>query len=101
MKRYISIIAFLVIGIGFSSSKKQEGTEEKVHPPAPTWTVDSTGKYPLSMTAILQLPPGLKTNVSETDKIGAFLGDECRGLGTFIKTATTSVFFIMIHGTAA
>jgi len=101
MKKYISVIALLLLLVGFSSCKKQGGTEEKAPPPAPDWTVDSTGKYPLSMTAVVQLPPGIIANISETDKIGAFLGNECRGLGSFIRTGPTSVFFIMIHGTDA
>lgn len=98
MKRYISVIALLLILIKFSGCKKEDGTEE-APPPTADWTVDTTGKYPLSMTAVVQVPPGIRPDVSETDKIGAFSGDECRGLGTLIRTGTTPVFFLMIHGT--
>jgi hypothetical protein len=101
MKKSFSVIALLLVLIGYSSCKKQEGMEEKPPLPALIWTVDSTGKYPLSMTAVVKLPPDIINMVSETDKIGAFIGDECRGLGTLVRTGTTSVFFIMIHGDAA
>ena len=87
--------------IGFSSCKKQDGTDSPPQVPAPDWTVDTTGKYPLSMTAVVQVPPGITPDISETDKIGAFFEDECRGLGTLVGTGTTSVFFILIHGIAS
>jgi hypothetical protein len=51
------------------------------------------------MTAVVRVPVSIGADISETDQIGAFCGDECRGLGSLIKTGATSVFFIMIHGT--
>ena len=53
------------------------------------------------MTAVVRVPPGITPDISETDKIGAFSGDECRGLGTLVGTGPTSVFFILIHGIAS
>ena len=100
MKNYISVILLLLVITGFCSCKKHDGTDSMPEVPAPDWTVDTTGKYPLSMTVVVQVPPGITPDISEADKIGAFSGDECRGVGTLIETGTTSVFFIMIHGTA-
>lgn len=101
MKKYISVITLLLILIGYSSCGKHDGIDSIPQVAAPDWTVDTTGKYPLSMTAVVQVPSDTRADISEADKIGAFSGDECRGLGTLIGTGPTSVFFIMIHGTAA
>jgi hypothetical protein len=69
--------------------------------PAPVWTVDDSGKYPATMTAVVQIPENLQTYMQPADKIGAFVGDECRGTGTLVKAGDVSVFFILIHGTAS
>jgi hypothetical protein len=101
MKKYISVIILLLILTGFGSCNKHDGTDSLPQVPAPDWTVDTTGKYPLSMTAVIQVPQSIMPDISETDIIGAFSGDECRGLGTLVGTGTTSVFFILIHGIAS
>lgn len=67
----------------------------------PQWTVDTTGKYPVTMTAVVELPLPMQYYVQSTDEIGAFIGNECRGVGTFVRSDTSKVFFIMIHGTAS
>lgn len=101
MKRFISIMILLLVLIGTDSCSKQDNNQSLSNVSAPNWEIDTTGKYPLSMTAVVKLPVSIAADVSESDQIGAFCGDECRGVGTFIETSTTSVFFIMIHGTAA
>jgi hypothetical protein len=99
MKRFISIIILSLTLIGTNSCSKKEGAQSLSKVSAPNWAVDTTGKYPLSMTAVVKVPVGIVVDISEADQIGAFCGDECRGLGSLIKTGTASVFFIMIHGT--
>ena len=99
MKKFVSITTLLLILTGFSSCGKHNDNQSLSKVPAPKWEIDTTGKYPLSMTAVVKLPVGIAANISEGDKIGAFCGDECRGLGSLIKTGATSVFFVLIHGT--
>lgn len=69
--------------------------------PSPDWQVDATGKYPLTMTAVVQVPPNLQPYVLKGDKLGAFMGSECRGVGTLITADSKMMFFVLIHGTAA
>lgn len=98
MRKYKSVIFLLLVVIGWSSCKKEDSIPQS---PPPNWTVDSVGKYPLSMTAIVKVSKDITPEISESDEMGAFLGEECRGTGTFIETDSTFVFFIMIHGTVA
>lgn len=67
--------------------------------PAPTWTVDETGKYPATMTAVVLVPLTLQPYVMKTDQLAAFVGEECRGTATLIRSGSVSAFFILIHGT--
>lgn len=99
MKKNISVVTMLLILIGFSSCGKHDDNPGLPRVPAPNWELDTTGKYPLTMTAVVKMPVGIAADISETDMIGAFCGDECRGLGSLIETGTTSVFFVLIHGT--
>lgn len=107
MKKDISHITLLLalmavlITAGISScSKDRDSGYAKV--PAPDWKEDMTGKYPASMTAVVQLPENLLPASQVEDKLAAFIKDECRGTGVMVKVNdTTSVFYVMIHGTAA
>lgn len=96
-RKYIMLLSVILL-IGMTGCKKHH-TLPRV--PSPTWTVDNTGKYPVSMTAVVQVPEDLRTYLQESDKIGAFVGDECRGTGTWIHTGNVSAFFILIHGTSS
>lgn len=95
--RIISIVSLLIL-IGLAGCKKEDSVPET---PPPVWQLAADGKYPLSMTAVVKVPEALSLQVAERDMVGAFLGEECRGIGTFIETGNTTVCFIMIHGTAA
>lgn len=97
MKKHYILIGMLLF-IGMAGCKKHD-TLPKI--PAPVWTVDNTGKYPESMTAVVQVPDKLKPYITKTDQIGAFVGEECRGTGTWVHNGAISAFFILIHGTAA
>lgn len=76
--------------------------EEYATFPTPDWKEDQTGKYPYSMTAVVSLYYDINAEVMPEDKMAAFVGDECRGIGKWIKIGpTSSAFFILIHGTAS
>ncbi len=40
------------------------------------------GKYPLTMPVVVRLPENLRIYRHENDKLAAFVGNECRGIGT-------------------
>lgn len=92
-KGLIILAAFVLFAM---TGCKKHHTLPKV--PSPDWSVADAGKYPVSMTAVVQVPPDLQAYVRETDKIGAFAGDECRGTGVWVHTGSVSAFFILIHG---
>lgn len=98
MKKYLILLAGLAfLAAGMSCKKKHDIPRV----PAPSWTVDNTGKYPVSMTAVVQVPENLRTYIQQQDQIAAFVGEECRGTGQLIQVGSVSAFFIMIHGTAS
>lgn len=97
MKKYGFILLALLLA--FVAGCKKHHTLPKV--PSPAWTVDNIDQYPVSMTAVVQVPENLRPYIQKTDKIAAFVGDECRGTGTWIKAGSVSAFFILIHGTAS
>lgn len=97
MKNYIVLLASVLL---LNTSCKKEATHTTF--PNPSWTVDQTGKYPVSMTAVVTMYYNLNADLSEQDKMGAFVNDECRGFGTQVKISPIStVFFVHIRGTAA
>lgn len=69
--------------------------------PSPDWKVDTSGKYPVSMTAVVALQDELQPMTPGADKLGAFVADECRGVGVPVNVNNTTVFYVLIHGTAA
>ena len=49
--------------------------------------------------SIREVPENLQPYIQQADKIGAFIGEECRGLGTLVKIDSASaVFFVLIQG---
>lgn len=95
MKKHISIIALLFTITVFSGCKKKH-----VIPvvPAPHWTVTAPGKFPASMTAVVQVPESLAPYVQSTDEMAAFSNGECRGTGVLVKGKSVLAFFVLIHG---
>lgn len=98
MKNNIITTLVVILFLGLAACKKHH-TRPKI--PAPSWTVDDSGKYPASMTAVVQVSKNLQPYIEPADKIGAFVGDECRGTGTLVEVGDASVFFILIHGVAS
>jgi len=99
MKNYISITVTCLLFLLLAGCKK-EATHTAF--PSPTWQEDQTGKYPASMTAVVTMFYEMNSQIMPDDKMGAFINDECRGIGKIVKVSPVStVFFILIHGTAA
>ena len=99
MKNNLFAIAVLIIIIGLSACKKE--VKHTTFPP-PVWKEDQTGKYPVSMTAVVTMYYELNMSLMPDDQMAAFVNDECRGVGQIVKVSPIStVFFILIHGTAA
>ncbi|HEY6083273.1 MAG TPA: hypothetical protein VIU45_07430 [Chitinophagaceae bacterium] len=98
MKKYFAATLLLLSLAGINGCKKHHVLPTV---PRPGWTVDTTGKYPVTMTAVVQVPSPLLTYVVNDDELGAFVGNECRGTARLIKLNTSQVFFILIHGTAS
>ena len=98
MKKYFSLIVIILVVL-ISSCSKDPVTFTKFA--EPNWVADSSGKYPYSMTAVVQLSDTLKQFLLPTDHLGAFINNECRGTGVLIKTNVTYVYYVLIHGTAA
>ena len=104
MKKYKPLITLFLaaIIITLSSCGKDKDKDSYMKVPAPGWKEDITGKYPASMTAVVQLPPNLLSSLQPEDKMAAFIKDECRGVGVLVKVNDAiSVFYVMIHGAAA
>ncbi len=97
MKRYLCVLVVLLLA-GIYACKKDKTF--KTFPP-PAWSADTTGTYPLSMTAVLRLPDNLQANLRAGDELGAFIGEECRGRGVVVQAGGDPVFFVLIRGTAS
>ena len=53
------------------------------------------------MTAVVKVPEVIKENVNAGDRVGAFVNNECRGVGVPINLNGNIVFYILIRGTAS
>lgn len=63
---------------------------------SPEWTAPDMSLYPTSMTAIVRLSPVLETFAAEGDKMAAFIGNECRGIGKTVDVNGAKLYFIQI-----
>lgn len=66
----------------------------------PGWSLDSTGKYAYTMSAVVQISGTSNIEPKSNDEIAAFIGGECRGIGTFKSVGDKVLFFILIHGSS-
>lgn len=60
-----------------------------------TLSISMSGKYPLKMTAVVALPSTLAPYFQANDKLAAFVGDDCRGIGQMISNEYGQVVFSM------
>lgn len=66
----------------------------------PAWSIASPELYPYSFVAVVRLPDNLSIYAQDKDMVAAFLGDECRGVGSLIKSqdSTQREYYITIRG---
>lgn len=96
MKQF-KIILMCLAGLLWFASCDEETVTYKTFP-NPEWAVDLTGQYPVSMSAVVCLPENLSAYETDHDRIAAFIGDECRGVGEPIKVGDQRTYFILIKG---
>jgi len=95
------IIALSICIVMFCSCDKD--TEPYTEYPVPEWTVESPWLMPNSFTAIVAIPDNISIYARDDDKIAAFINDECRGIGTLVKSedGTKQVYYITIRASDA
>ena len=100
MKRISTVIYVLLIVVTLGCGKNRVNTPVAVATkfPEPTWKIDDTGKYPATMTAVFKLPVTFVSSALESDKLAAFINDECRGVGVIVKVNNLNLFFVLIQG---
>ncbi len=84
-------------------SKKSDTSADENHNkyPVPHWQADISGLLAYSMTTVIAISDSLHQTVSANDKVAAFIGEECRGVGVYVERENTApVFYIMIKGNA-
>lgn len=98
MKKQLVFI-ILVSVLSLLGGCKKEKTHTRF--PTPEWKADDTGKYPYSMTAIVKVPKLHNKQILPGDKVAAFVGDECRGVGVPVEVNGHTLFYVMVQGSAA
>lgn len=101
MKKYIWIFMIPALVLMAASCKKSKEDNSHRQFPAPEWKLDATGAYPYSMTAVIAVPGTIKSTPGSSDMLGAFVGAECRGIGTQLMVNGKPLYYVMIHGTAS
>lgn len=98
MKRVRSIFAGCLLMVFFSGCSKD--TDPYPRATEPSWAIQSPEMLPNSFTAVVTLPGELSIYAGDEDKIAAFLGDECRGVGNLVQpeNAGPRIYYITIRG---
>ena len=76
---------------------EQNGTYGKVTKPAVP-PFEESGKYPVVMTAVVALPESVPFDYRDKDMLAAFVGAECRGVGTLKDVNGKKVYLFEIRG---
>ena len=101
MKPYHFFVAAILLLLATSSCKKHHDKPATKYP-SPTWKTDTSSLYPYTMTAVIQLPDELQKDGSTGDKMAAFAGDDCRGVGVVVTRDTLpAVYYLLIRGSAS
>lgn len=95
MKSFQLLTVFFLVIFITGSCKKHRSYPKS---PPPSWTLDDSGKYPATMTVVVQLPEKLQHLSRAADQLGAFAGEQCRGLARLVQINGRTVYFILIHG---
>ncbi|WP_455584083.1 hypothetical protein [Bacteroides sp.] len=64
----------------------------------PMWEKTDAGDFQFSMAAVIGLSDFLEKYAAEGDQLAAFIGDECRGIGTPEIVKNKKTYFIYIRG---
>lgn len=68
---------------------------EAVPMSAPSWEEPDMYVYPASMTVVIRMSEYIQPDVTEQDILGAFIGGECRGLGSTFQNADGETLFLI------
>lgn len=94
MKRIKNYIVLLVVGLFAFCMESCKDEEKFTTFPQPGWSAEFNKDYNASMTAVVSLPDNLAAYANEKDEIAAFIGNECRGVGTAIE----GLYYVLIKG---
>lgn len=91
MKTRFQLITVILLFLTFSSCEKEPvyNLYENPH-----WNITSYEGLSESCTIVMDLPANLKPYQDSSDMVGAFIGDECRG----VSTQQDGLFYIMVIG---
>jgi hypothetical protein len=93
MNKIIKIRIYFLFSVLLIAACSKEENFKTFDPPV--WNIDETAGYYENMTAVVKLQNNLIKNISVGDKLAAFAGDECRGIGVLVD----SLYFVSIKGT--
>lgn len=85
----------LIVGLSMFCMESCKDEETFTTFPQPGWSAEFNKNYNASMTAVVSLPDNLVAYTNEKDEIAAFVGNECRGVGTAID----GLYYVLIKGT--
>lgn len=70
--------------------------------PSPSWAISSIETLPNSFTAIVSIPEDIATYATESDKVAAFIGTECRGVGNLVVSSDgeKAVYYVTVRGSS-
>jgi len=94
MKHFFKTTAYFVFISLFITACCEDGETLPTHEP-PVWNINHNAGYYENMTAVVKLPNNLAQYASEEDRLAAFSGNECRGIGELINGS----YFVAIKGT--
>lgn len=96
--KYIKLILILSLGLFFGQCSKDDESFNTY--PVPNWSVESPEQYPNSFTAIIRLPDYVNAYSEDNDRVAAFIGEECRGIGSLVTSddGIKRVYYLTIRG---
>ena len=96
LNKYKIAVVICLFGM-FISGCEKETPPVVIYPefPHPNWEVSPDNGFSVSMTAVVKLNKALVADFRAEDPVGAFAGEECRGIGQVVRD---SLIFISIHG---
>lgn len=92
-------IAFLLLAAAYIFTCCSKDTETFPKYPEPEWIIESPELLPNSFTAIVAVPVNINLYATDNDKVAAFLNNQCRGVGTLVRTGDNEkrVYYLTIR----